>query len=112
MHLAASLIKKTETSAFIARRVAAKDLFGKKRKSSTNSACYLTTTPMNSDQFPGHVKSGVALSLPGRGYFKFSFSSLPSKFHSVLYLFPLSFGGVGKGHFFFLFFEFPRLRED
>lgn len=32
MHLAASLTKKTETSAFIARRVAAKYLFGKKNK--------------------------------------------------------------------------------
>lgn len=38
MHSAASLTKKIETSAFTARRVAAKDSFGKRK--TTNSACH------------------------------------------------------------------------
>lgn len=39
-HLAASMPKKTEISTFMAKRVAAKDVFG--TKISTNSTCYQT----------------------------------------------------------------------
>lgn len=107
MHLAASLTKKIETSAFIAIRVAAKDLFWKK-KNKHKLRMLLNNNANNSDQCPGPMKSGVTVVYYGGA----ALNSPPYLQSSILYFnYSLCLLGVGGKDIFF-FPSFLTFRDE